>query len=440
VTRDLLRRGLCTLLRVFYRRIEVAGREHVPELGPVVFVLNHPNALIDPLVLLCRVSRPVSFLAKEPLFRMPLVGTLVRAMDSIPVYRRMDQADMAKNQATFGAARSVLARGGSIALFPEGRSHDEPRLLPFRTGAARIALGAAAEAGLKVVPASLYYSRKDIFRSSVLLCFGEPLQVDPTVPGPDGEPGQDKVRELTDRIRVALGALTLEADRHRALKLVAAAEAVITTAEDDTPTDLASRHRTRQRVLEGYRRLRQEAPEDLARLERRVTRFEATVRLAGLSPRLLPARGYRPAQVAWITLRSLLTLLLLLPVALAGMVLHAPTHFVIRFLAARWGGGGADGRASVKAVAGLVLYPATWLVLALLLWRVWHLPGALAALALSVPAGLVALHFLERVQALLGGARGVLLALTGRRRFIRLLAERRAIRDDLRVLAERLGV
>jgi 1-acyl-sn-glycerol-3-phosphate acyltransferase len=112
----MLRRIPCAVVGLFFRRIEVAGRQHVPANGPVIFILNHPNALMDPLVLLCRAGRPVSFLAKEPLFRMPVIGTLVRAMDSIPVYRRMDQADTANNAKTFAAARDLLKRGGAGAV------------------------------------------------------------------------------------------------------------------------------------------------------------------------------------------------------------------------------------------------------------------------------------------------------------------------------------
>ena len=71
-------------------------------------------------------------------------------------------------------AREALSRGGVIALFPEGASHDEPKLLALKTGAARIALGVAREEGLQIVPAGLYYTWKTRFRSSALLTFGEP--------------------------------------------------------------------------------------------------------------------------------------------------------------------------------------------------------------------------------------------------------------------------
>src|SRR5216117_1508859 len=182
--RTLLRSLLRLVLRIFFSRIEVTGIERVPREGPVIFVLNHPNGLIDPAFLLCLAPRRVSFLAKAPLFRMPVIGAIARAFEAIPVHRRQDEgSDPSHNRETFETARAVLARGGAIALFPEGASHSDPKLRPLKTGAARIALGAAAAlAGptpIRIVPAGLYYRAKRTFRSAALLHFGEPFAVTP---------------------------------------------------------------------------------------------------------------------------------------------------------------------------------------------------------------------------------------------------------------------
>jgi 1-acyl-sn-glycerol-3-phosphate acyltransferase len=134
------RRAIAAIIRlmakIFFRRIELAGVEHVPATSPVIFTVNHPNALIDPVFLLCFAPRPVSFLAKEPLFRTPVIGWIVRAFDSIPVYRRQDNVSTARNREMFARARSVLERGGAIAIFPEGTTHSDPRLRELKTGAA----------------------------------------------------------------------------------------------------------------------------------------------------------------------------------------------------------------------------------------------------------------------------------------------------------------
>lgn len=435
--RTLLQKPLCGILRLFFRRIEVRGRDLVPA-GPVLFILNHPNALIDPLVLLCRAGRPVSFLAKEPLFRMPVIGLLVRAMDSIPVYRRMDEADTSRNAATFAAARELLGRGGSLALFPEGTSHSDPRLKPFRTGAARIALGAGVE-GLQVVPAGLYYTEKSRFRSRVLLCFGAGVPVTPAPVGPDGEPSAEAVRLLTGRLEEALRRLTLDADHHEALRLAGHAERIFTSA-GGTPADLAERVELRRRLLAGYVRLRDQAPERLAAVVARITRYQAVLDEADLTPELLPATGYRTWAVLRVAGRGVGVLLVLLPLAVVGIIVHLPAWLAIDAIARRYQRSNLDMVSTVKALGGLVFYPVTWLLLAWLAGRWLGGSGVLVTLALAPLAGLAAVWFVERFDRLAGGARGLLLALTGRRRFLRLVAERKVIREELVRLGEEFGV
>src|SRR5712691_425517 len=99
MTRRIIVAVLKFALRVYFRRVEVFGLEHVPRKSPVIFVINHPNALVDPAFLFCLAPRRVSFLAKAPLFRIPILGYFVRAVDSLPVYRRQDQGeDVSRNQ------------------------------------------------------------------------------------------------------------------------------------------------------------------------------------------------------------------------------------------------------------------------------------------------------------------------------------------------------
>src|SRR5713226_9942269 len=111
MTRRIIVALLRFAMRVYFRRVEVLGREHVPLKSPVIFVLNHPNALVDPAFLLCLAPRRVAFVAKAPLFAMPVIGFLVRALDSLPAYRRQDEGqDTSRNIETFTAARKLLAR------------------------------------------------------------------------------------------------------------------------------------------------------------------------------------------------------------------------------------------------------------------------------------------------------------------------------------------
>ncbi|MBK5098218.1 MAG: 1-acyl-sn-glycerol-3-phosphate acyltransferase, partial [Gemmatimonadetes bacterium] len=135
--------------RIYYR-IRVEG-EAPPQTVPVLFVANHPNSLIDPVLVAAAADRPLRFLAKAPLFEERLVGPLMRASGSIPVYRRQDDPElMDRNASVFEAVHSALAEGAAVGIFPEGLSHSEPSLVRLRTGAARIALGAADRAATVV--------------------------------------------------------------------------------------------------------------------------------------------------------------------------------------------------------------------------------------------------------------------------------------------------
>src|SRR5207247_9420661 len=126
------------------------------------------------------------------------------------------RADPARNRETFATARAGLARGGASAIFPEGTSHSDPKLRPVKTGAARIAFGAAGALGdappIRIVPAGLYYRAKRTVRSAALLYFGEPFAVEPVALGPGEEPPAGPVHAPSARIAQDRAARTLQLD------------------------------------------------------------------------------------------------------------------------------------------------------------------------------------------------------------------------------------
>src|SRR5690606_22311799 len=124
---------------------EVAGPA-IPD-GPVIVVANHPNSLLDPLILFRVAGRPTRPLAKAPLFEQALLGTVLRGLGGLPVYRKQDDPSlMQQNEDAFRAAVSALHEGDAIQIYPEGRSHSESSIAPLRTGAARIAFAAESRA------------------------------------------------------------------------------------------------------------------------------------------------------------------------------------------------------------------------------------------------------------------------------------------------------
>ena len=426
-------------LRVYFRRVEVVGLEHVPLGRPLIFVLNHPNALVDPAFLLCLAPRQVSFLAKAPLFRMPVLGYFVRAMDALPVYRQQDEGgDVSKNSETFVAARKLLARGGTIGICPEGVSHDEKRLRPIKTGAARIALGAVSTgevSGLQIVPAGLYYTSKTKFRSEALLYFGKPIDVEPVALEEGGIPPRAEVRELSNRIETALREVMLDAHHEEALHTATRAEKIFSApgaAEDES---LAQELQLQQRFIKAYAILRERAPERLLRLETRITRFEEELTQAGVDPDDLS-----PPKSTWSVFTHLLSrvvlFLVLLGPAVVGLVVHYPAYRLGGLLATQISKNDEDVISTVKILSAMLLFPLTWLVASWISYRLWGWGLALVVLLLLPIAGYLAIRFFEGIDSFMGGSRALVFFLMRRRFFVRLLAERNAIRNEILALGE----
>ncbi|HEV7238532.1 MAG TPA: lysophospholipid acyltransferase family protein [Thermoanaerobaculia bacterium] len=397
-------------LRIFFRRIEIEGLERVPRDAPVIFAVNHPNGLVDPLFLLCFAGRPVSFIAKASLFHTPVIGWFVRKVDSIPVYRKQDTTP-GTNEETFGKARAVLRSGGTIAIFPEGTTHDDPQLRELKSGAARIALTAGAPAGVGevfVIPTGIYYTAKHVFRSAALLEFGEPLRVAST-----GEAIPEEVDRLTAAIDAGLDAVTVQADSHAALELIARAEDIV-TADDEQP--LAEELDLRQRFVEGYHYLRTHDPARLEKLQQAIVQFEAELRNAKLEVHALRPR---------FSVIHLVGVLLLFPVALVGAIVSYPTYLLVDVLAKRFAKGEGAVTATIKVLAAFAFYPLTYLGLAIVagVWLGW-IPGVVTALVLPFTA-YVALRVFEDIDDIIGDLRG----LVANRE--QLLAKRQAIRDEV---------
>ena len=427
-------------LRIYFQRIEVTGVEHVPLNTPVIFVLNHPNALVDPVFLLCLAPRPVSFLAKAPLFRMPIIGYLVKALDSLPVYRRQDEGqDVTKNEETFIAARKLLARGGTIAICPEGVSHDAPGLQPIKTGAARISLAAVSTrevSQLKIVPAGLYYTSKTRFRSDALLYFGDPIAVEPVELEPDGTPPRDAVRLLSSQIEKALREVILDAQHEEELQTTARAERIFSSASNDgEPDSLKDELRLQQRFIKAYPILQTVQPERLRRLELRMLRFEAELNQAGVDTDELSPPASTMRVIIAILRRSILFLLMLGP-AVIGTITHYPAYKLGGYLATRLSRDSDDVISTIKIISAMLLFPVTWIILTVLGYVFFGWSGALLALVVIPFCGYAAIIFYEELDKSIAGLRVLTFFLVERRFFVRLLAERNAIRDEIIALGK----
>ncbi len=437
--RRVIHRIISISLRLFFRRIETVNASEVPYKDALIFVMNHPNGLIDPALVFVALPRKVSFLAKSTLFKMPIISYVIREMEALPVYRRIDAADVSQNLKTFEASHELLQKGGAIALFPEGVSHNSPMLLPIKTGAARIALGAISgfeadeKIDLKMVPCGLFYTSKTTFRSEALLHFGEPFKVEPVELDADGELPREKVKELTKQIESALREVTINAETEAEIETANEAANLFLSVSETF--DLEESLTAQSEFVRDY------LADDAADTEKNLKAEEITERISKYKKKLIEI-GLETenlsfsSQPFWYVLQHfigrLLVLFLLLPFGIAGTILHFPAYQVSKLLAKRYTNHGVDDIIStVKILSGMVFMLVTWLVLAGVIYYFWGWKIALASIPVSFFCGYIALRSLEEIENLRGWFRAIWVFFTKRGLFIELLLERRALHKKL---------
>ncbi|MBE2253645.1 MAG: 1-acyl-sn-glycerol-3-phosphate acyltransferase [Myxococcus sp.] len=416
----LIRGVVAFALRLFYR-VEVV-RQADDLSGPVMFVGNHPNSLIDPALVFVITDRKVTFLAREPLFRVPVMGWILKALDALPVYRKQDHPGlMEKNEGTLDTAAAALIASRAITIFPEGKSHSAPQLSEIKTGCARIALKVAkAGKALRIIPVGLTYEQKHRFKSRVHIEVGHGLLVE-AVGTLTPEAEQEWVRALTDRVSEAMRSVTLNLEVWDDLGLIETADQLFALRNGFREKDP-----DRLRLFsKGASLLRNEQPDRFDDLKEDILSFRARLAVLNAAPGDLRVQ-YRGREVTWFVLRNLGAILLGFPLFALGVVLYAAPFMFLRTLA-MVAPVSRDRVATLKLVSALLMVPAWWTLLTIAGWALAGTVGLVVALVGALPLALFTRYFLERRRAALNDVMA----------FLR-IGNRSALRQHLLFHGERL--
>lgn len=149
-------------------RVTVEGVERIDPHGSYVFVGNHSSNLDVP-VIMGKLPVSVRFLAKQELFKVPVLGGAMRAIQMVETDRRLGPA---AHRAINEQVANVIAKGFSLVIFPEGTRSEDGGLLPFKKGAFRIAV----DNEMSVVPVTIVGSL-DAWRPHSKLIRGGPVRL-----------------------------------------------------------------------------------------------------------------------------------------------------------------------------------------------------------------------------------------------------------------------
>ena len=383
----MLQRFIVSIFRLvantFFRHIEVAGIENVPTEGPVIFAGNHPNALMDGWLLIAKCGRwPVYFLANAKLWQYRSLVPLLNATGAVPVYRREEHGNDADNSQAFENLYELLESGKCVGIFPEGVSHVESQLIQLKTGTARVALTVAdrGKVSVPIIPVGLNYIHRHRFRSQAYIHFGKAIEIDDQWLARFQADNKQAAIELTDRLADALRSLTINAPDWRTFRVTQTARRLYKPATAQlSPGQYVELNK---RFVSQYIDDKDE-PEVIA-LTADLENYQARLDMLGLKDYQLRKPVTTSAAIKKIVLRGL-RMLVLLPLAVPGAILHLPIGWAAAAVGERFSYE-QDDIATLKAFAAIFLLPLLYIITAIAIGMVagfWWGVALLIALPFS---------------------------------------------------------
>lgn len=391
------------VIKRYYPRIQITGAERIPKTGPVLFCANHPNSLVDPILIGIAARRPVSFMAKAPLFKTPLLGPIIKALGMVPAYRGRDDArQVKKNSASLALVAKGLKAGRAMGIFPEGVSSDIRQLGLVRSGAARIALEAFDNGvtDLIIIPLGINYDKKEQLGSKVWIDVGQPLNLANWISehSQNNEetiaPSDDKRlrRKLTEELGSALKNVIVHVDNVDWDPLLTDLETIFKRTKHK-PTDQVPALMRRKRIADAVNYYYEQDPATADEIIGKVESYHCELRSAGLvidDPILNHSRTYAIFTFLW----QLGVLLLWFLPALFGSVMNMVPFLITRKVAAKFQDDGQKTIATWRLVCGIPIYLMWYgIIYMTVFYETRQLPMAMAMNFMLPITGSIALRY-----------------------------------------------
>jgi len=387
------------IIKVFFRQVDAVGSFRIPTDGPVIFVANHANQFVDPMMLISNIDRVVRFLSAAKSLRRPIIGHFARGARAIGIERPQDlakkgagtvslEADgvtvsgvgtsfmkelksgfkiitkdlelMVKSvesdcsctvskaegtlanasfkvlpkvdqSAVYGQVHKALKDGDCIGIFPEGGSHDRTGLLDLKPGVAIMALGAmcAGAGNVKIVPCGLNYIEPYRFRSRAVIEFGDAIEVPTRLAEKYETDKRGAVQELMTMVEDGMRALIPGADDFDAMQSLMTMRALYKPRGYKLTPD-ASLKLTRSFLAAGAGLKDDPRMQELTQL---TVEYNEMLKHSGVKDRDVRLNLAGSGGVAFRTLKALVQVLALAPIAIPACLLATPIGMINYYMA-----------------------------------------------------------------------------------------------------------
>ncbi|MCH7763298.1 MAG: 1-acyl-sn-glycerol-3-phosphate acyltransferase [Candidatus Marinimicrobia bacterium] len=393
-----------TAIRTFFNNISTEHNDTIPRDEPIIFTSNHPNTMMDPIIIGYTCRRKLYFFAKSTLFDYPIAEWFLKQMQLVPVYRKEDDPKlMYRNEKTFTKGYEILKQRKAFLIFPEGISTGDRKLSEVKTGAARIGLGAEADhnwnLGVKIIPVGLNYSKAIKFRSDVLARFGKPIILS-DFRSVYEQDEIEAVHQVTTQIETALSKLTINL---KDLEMEEIVEALETIYKQELAIDLGMEIENKsddfsvtKGLINAVEWHYENQPKTVEKFKSMLHRYQRFLNRLQIKDEFLdPASG---SVTFWERVKAILFLVFMFPIYLYGLINNVIPYKFPRWYASHF----VEYKAEIapwKMVAGIVVfliyYPIEIIIFASITGSVfWTILYILSL----IPSGNFVLKYIQRVR------------------------------------------
>ena len=199
----------------YYKKITLNHKDRIPKDEAVLFLGNHQNALLDPLLIATHSGRFSYFLTRASVFNNAIISKLLKSLLMLPVYRIRDGwNNLSNNAEIFNTCAELFIKNEPIVIFPEGNHNLKRTVRPLSKGFTRIIFETFEKhpnIDLQLVPIGLNYFNADKFADSALLFFGKPIAAKDLIT----ENRNESVINLKSRIHSEISRLTTHVESNQ---------------------------------------------------------------------------------------------------------------------------------------------------------------------------------------------------------------------------------